>query len=272
MLKQLTIALVVGLGLALAPASATLTVEIDFANLNVSYNPVTDVLSVTETTSSTAYAAVVVGGNTKDAADIYNAVISPGTFEVSFASTVVNPAGLNNIALINGTFWSTDTLTSQASPSILADAENIAYGLDPDGIVYENGTLSVHGRLSTVGGNLSILLNPAGGDWTYSGEDDGGFPGGGLDGVADQITVSDSGRDGYDSGALAMFKVGLSTYADGTAIVAGNADELFAGAENHGGFAADRADMKIEIIPAPAAVLLGLTGLGLVGWRMRKYA
>ena len=63
----------------------------------------------------------------------------------------------------------------------------------------------------------------------------------------------------YGSGQLFQmtFGVNSATLAD-----------LFDGGEQSGaaGF------MHGTIVPVPAAIVLGVIGLGLVGWRMRKYA
>ena len=272
MLKQATITLVVGLVLA-APLPAGQTVHVDYASLDVSYDHTTDVLSVVDNIASVAYAKILDGGGTAvDSADIYNMAAMPGTFDVDLSATVVNPAGLDNISLTGGTLVGTDTSTSLALPSIAADAVNTPFGADADGITYSGGVLTIHGKLSTITGNASILLNPAGpGDWTYTGADDAAT-GPGTDGVADQITVTDPPRDEYDAGTMYVLQISLYQYNNGTTITASTADELFAGADCNEGFSATGGDMKIDIIPAPAAVLLGLMGLGLVGWRMRKYA
>lgn len=273
MLKQAIIALVAGLVLA-APLPAGQTVHIDYASLDVSYNAITGVLSVVDNPGSSAFAKILDGGGTAvDSADIYNAAITPPpTFDVDLSATVVNPAGFDNISLTGGTLLGTDTLTLLASPSIAADAVNTAFGADADGITYAGGVLTIHGKLSTILGNASILLNPAAPlAWTYKGEDDT-LTGPGSDTVADQITVTNPSRDEYDAGTLYVLQISLYDYGDGTTITAANADDLFADAAFHEGFSATGGDMKIDVIPAPAAVLLGLMGLGLVGWRMRKYA
>ena len=44
-------------------------------------------------------------------------------------------------------------------------------------------------------------------------------------------------------------------------ITANNADELFAQAALHGGFSAFNGDLKVDVVPAPGAALLGVIGL-----------
>lgn len=120
-------------------------------------------------------------------------------------------------------------------------------------------SIEIRGYLSTPSGDPSILQTT--GSWTFAGDD-----GPDADSAWDTIGLS-SGAENYDSGTLvvAHFLLPLDvtslsqlftfvTDNDPTTLVAGNVD------------------ISITPVPVPAAVLLGVIGLGVVGLKLRKYA
>jgi hypothetical protein len=113
------------------------------------------------------------------------------------------------------------------------------------------GTLNIDGFLK---GNSPILIN-AHSPWVFEG--DGSVPGQ-PDGDAD-LTVPNPGA--YDHGVLVAMKFGLPSNLYLDEVFNRGTDVTLTGGE-----------VKGSIAPAPAAIGLGLLGLGLIGWYMRRFA
>jgi len=244
-----------------APATAQV-VEINYQNLNLSFHqPATpSQLVVTQRSNSIASAFLKDGhGNTLDSADIYN-LQANHWFDLLMSGTVANGAGVDDIS-ISAVWQATDNVTTLAAPSLEAGFVNANVLGDPDGITFGNGVLRIEGRIHSLPGNDSILLNPTP-NWVYA----GGFvpTAPGADGVPDQLTVAGAKRTNYHTGILAVLEVSLTEFGDGTPTAGLDADQLFAQALLHGGFSSTDAQIQVTIVPVPGAALLAAIGLGMV--------
>ena len=118
------------------------------------------------------------------------------------------------------------------------------------------------GILSPWETNTSILLGAD--PWKFQGTVNAPPPAGnGSDGEEATITVGNSGS--YSGGTMITTHFLLGSYVDTDTFL--TTDHTDAGGDSlNGGWASG------TVVPVPAAVVLGFIGLGLVGWRMRKYA
>ncbi len=119
------------------------------------------------------------------------------------------------------------------------------------------------GELSRIGTADSILLNNGSSAWSFQGDTPMGSPD--ADGNAETVSI-DSGREDFDEGTMLLFESSVEDVVD--------LDEYFSMARLGSG------DMRLSVlrgasvaaVPAPSAALLGLIGVGLIGWIKRKVA
>jgi hypothetical protein len=225
------------------PALANLVVTYDLADAVLNFTQSTNTLKVTQTDDSDLRMKLI---DDVSYATLDSALAGGGAnFDFELVLKMVDEAGINN--------W------SASGDLLFTDTDGGAGGVnahvESDSITIADDYLTIAGHLSNIGANPSILMTTNPGDpWKFHGN--GSNPTPGADGVAQQITVSNPLS--YDGGTLVTLRFGVS----------GALDTFFS---------TDRFDLtggevKGSIVPVPAAVLLGLLGLGAAALKLRKHA
>ena len=174
------------------------------------------------------------------------ALVSPLTssmfdFDLTFAGSGENWTANGDITL-------QDTVGDAVKADIDADDISIVSypGPFPGTTDYE---LVIKGRLSTQATEQSILLTS--GAWTYTG------------------TTGDIGltqdAENWDTGAVVVAHYLLPPNVT-------SLSSLFTYVTNNNPTLLSAGNVELTIVPVPAAVLLGMLGLGMAGWKLRKYA
>ena len=239
-----------------AAARADLAVTFDLSQAKMTYTASSQILTATEGTAST-FTVNLEEMRPTSTVVLDRAMISGGSsgnpFDFLLTMKLTDLPGVDNWSA-TGVLTFTDTYTD--SNAVMADFKSssiaIMYGAA--------GYLEIRGYLSTSSGQDSILLSTRGDPWKFMGQDwntpgpSEGEPD--ADGVDGQITRAE--RAAQDNGALVCMKF---------AIGEGSLDTLFSGDRSIGS-----GQVMGSVVPAPAAVVLGLMGLGMVGMWMRRYA
>lgn len=228
--------------LAFAPvAMADLIVTYDCSNAALNYNSALKTMAVTQTGGSVFDVRTedTVSGTVQDTARLIG-----NSFNLALDLQMVQ-LGVNNWDGA-GTIKFTDTSTATNAVEATADISSIQVLA---------GNLIITGNLGVLNPNTNILVN-RGNPWVFVGnqaiptEPD-------ADGVVGQITVDNIAS--YINGTLITLKFGVPGN--------GTLDSLFSVDRSMNG-----GEVKGSVVPAPAAVLLGAMGLGLVGWVKRRFA
>ena len=246
MKTRLLILSLVVMCLAAAPAMADLVLKYDLSAAQLTYTSDTKQLSVTETIYSDL--EVRQSDNTTLAV-LDNAKISGyNNFDFLLDLTLVDQAGIDNWSA-TGSLKFTDTSTANNAVEAAVQSYNIERA-GSGGVSY----LVMQGYLVNLGSNSSILVNRDD-PWVFVGDQETGEPGD-ADGTANQVTMYNPLS--YDDGEVLVVRFGMGNIT---------LDDLFSEDRTlTGGYVGG------EIVPVPAAVLLGVIGLGVVGWKLRKYA
>ena len=230
----------VALCLNAAPAMANLVATYDMSSAELSYDAATNKLTVYETAMSNLE---VRQKDDTTMTTLDTATVVGGTkFNLLLDLTLVDQPGVNNWSGA-GSFVFTDT--SLASNAVEAAIQTYE-------IVRESGALIIRGYLSELLPNTSILVN-RGDPWVFAGT--AGLTAAGADGTADQVTMYNPGS--YDGGQLITIEFGIGS----------DLDILFATNRTLSG-----GIVTGQVVPVPAAIVLGILGLGVVGIKLRKYA
>lgn len=231
---------IVILGLSAIPAMADM-VTYDMGQATLDYFRPTNRLLVRESALSTLYLEL---DDPYGVALDNVAVVGGINFGLALDLTMIDLPGDNNWSAL-GTLRFTDTDMSSAA----VEAVVVSTSITADGT-----SLRIEGGLEDLN-PPSILVN-RGDPWVFTGNADGG--GADADDTYGQITVPNPGS--YDGGTILTLKFGY----------AGTLDELF------GAIGPDPSmtggEVKGVVVPVPAAVLLGVLGMGVAGLKLRKYA
>ncbi len=239
-MKIKLLVLAIALCLSAAPAMADM-VTYDMGIATLDFTQATNNLLVQETSLSMLYLEFDdLGGVALDNV----AIIGGDNFNLTLDLTM-NQLGINNWSA-SGSLKFTDTdATSNA-----VEAAVQSYSVKADGT-----SLQIVGSLSPQNPPPSILVN-RGDPWVFVGNTDGG--GADADLTANQITVFNP--ESYDGGTVWTIKFGMTDSLDVFFGTTGQDRHLTGG------------EVKGSVVPVPAAVLLGILGLGVVGLKLRKYA
>lgn len=243
--------------LSAAPAMADLALLFDIDGTEMTYSSGTATISLQS--GATLMTKLMDGIVTNDTANIDNGDGDSDTFLLTATLNFTNEPGvddwsasgsiqimdLSGINVIDAYFQSSDIPFTFSSDDVY-----LTPGPTPG-----TAFLNIDGYLSP-NTAPAILVDPTpASNWTFQGE---ASASNGSDGVPDQITVQNWQQ--WDAGTVISFHY---------VIFQNSLDTLFA--SDFTGVNGD-IDLTITSTPVPAAVLLGIIGLGIAGLKLRKYA
>ena len=243
MLKRrlLLVISLVALCLSAAPARAGLSLSFDIDDTEMTYTTGDGKATVRETDSSILEGSLYSGSTKTDSAYILSASNFDALLDLQFSGGGSSWSAAGSLAVTD----------SSLSNRFEADFASTAITLTQVGTNY---FLTVQGTLATQAGNDAILVNSD--PWTFAGTSQDSGVGNGSDTVANTITIA--GWDAWDSGDLFTIHWDVGTIS--------NLDTLFGSDRT-----LSNGQMVFTVVPVPAAVLIGMLGLGVAGLKLRKY-
>ncbi|MGB2819663.1 MAG: hypothetical protein WBF17_01680 [Phycisphaerae bacterium] len=131
--------------------------------------------------------------------------------------------------------------------------------------VENNHDLVIFGNLSVSGSNQYVLVGPDD-PWKFDGEKSG------AGGDGDSVVTLPVSKAGFTGGTLWVIRTTMGTGTYSVDDIFGGKLDDDPGNSTDGEWSRIAGEVKGSIVPVPAAVVLGLVGLGIVGIRMRKHA
>jgi hypothetical protein len=238
--KKILLFLCFALYFGVTPAMADLVLQYDMNKALLDFTQATNKLIVKEDTPSILDVAVVddVTFSTLDTARLNGGA----NFNLLLDLTMVDEPGDNNWSA-SGSLKFSDTDTSDYAVEATVQSYLVQIS---------SGVLEIKANLGDLGTNTSILVN-RGDPWVFAGSAEGMAAG--SDGTQDQVTMYNP--EAYDGGQAWTIKFGVS----------GTLDNFFSGDRD-----LSDGEVKGQVVPVPAAVMLGILGLAVAGWKLRKYA
>ncbi|MCD6304140.1 MAG: hypothetical protein J7M21_04175 [Planctomycetes bacterium] len=242
--KKTTLLVILACVALLVPtmAKADMWIDYDLSRARLQYDYDSNQLLVTERSDSRLYMDLV-----RDGTIIDEAIIDGGT-NMDFALDLTVLQASPGVWKATGTLKFTDV--NKSANLIEASVRSTNISLVPGA----GNMFTLSADLGPISPAQTILVN-GGTPWQFQGGTASSFDPG-QDGTNKQISIDDPHNWGNGNVFVIKFQVGTSTLED------------FFGDDQ------DQApgEVKGTIVPAPAAVALGLIGLSIVGWRMRRYA
>jgi len=235
-----TILLAIACVFVATPALAGLVVTYDMSAATLNFTVADSKLKVTEGVLSNLTLTYI---DDQTFATLDSVAVTGGANFNLLVDLTMTQLGPNNWSAA-GTLGFTDLNTANNAVEAAVQSYSVSIA---------GGYLEIKGYLQNLGANSSILVN-RGDPWVFVGNADLG--GADADTTANQITVFNPVS--YDGGELLTLKFG----------VGGTLDNFFS---------ADRlnltgGEVKGQVVPVPAAVLLGFLGLGAAGIKLRRFA
>ena len=259
MKRKLILAIsLVSLLLSAAPATADLWLYFDIDQTQLSYtntSATTGTGTISLQSNATLYASLWNDVTPIDSAQIDNSDAGVFSFSASLSFTkmgaddwdATGSLSLTELSGVNTRATANFTSNRLNGP---ADVYLAKIGGMP---FYE---LHVDGYLSPFTAPSILVGAAAGNPWTFAGENQDGGLGNGSDGVANRITVQP--WEPWDGGTIASFHFATAT---------SSLDSFFGSNQS-----LSDGDIDMTVVPVPAAVLLGILGLSVVGVKLRKFA
>ena len=240
--------------LSAAPTRADLSLYVDVEQTTMSYDPIAEHADITLMGDAEVIVSLYAGATSVDNVKIYNDMVVGGGADSVFDAHMnldFVQAGVENWSA-TGDLWLTDNTSGNRIEADFVSSN-----------IYIGGTsgneLFIAGSLNPFGTNEAILVDPGSGNpWTFAGEHDSLFDGG-QDGWDNQVTVPL--WESWDHGSVIVMHYNVGT---------NSLDTLFGTYSPSGGYI--NGDIDMTLAPIPAAVVLGLLGLGVAGLKLRKYA